>query len=142
MFFVGRYEHSLDNKYILRIPARFRAEIGNEPAKIAKVENGCLVIYPAKTMQKIGQRIEEIGVTSENRLELMRFMSNIFPVDEDSQGRFTLNANLREFAGITKDIIFIGHIDRIYVWDKARWEKHDSEITDNTKLSFLDKYGI
>lgn len=140
MFFLGKYEHSLDSKYRVRIPARFKAELGGEAPSIAKGEDGCLVIYPSSTIKHIGEKIAELGVTKQTRAGLMRFTSSIYPIDEDSQGRFVLNATLRAHAGIGKDIVFVGSYDRIYVWDKARWEEFEAQS--NSSDANLDIYGI
>lgn len=147
MLFYGKYEHSLDSKYRLRIPSRLREELLRDelrPSKenpfcIAKNEDGSLVILPASTIKKIGERIQDIGVPREKRKKLMVYLSNVYPIDEDAQGRFTLNANLREHAGIKKDVIFVGDCDRIVMWDKTRWEEYESSCSDDIGL---EEYGI
>ena len=71
----------------------------------------------------------------------MVFMSSIYPIDEDSQGRFTLNATLRAHAGISKDIVFVGFNDRIMLWDKARWEAYEANSNNDEEFDLSD-YGI
>lgn len=151
MLFFGKFEHSLDNKYRLRIPSRLRdsliknekkiavREEGEPFAYIAKGNDGNLVIYPASTIQKISDNIQTIGQTKETRKAIQVFLASIYPIDEDSQGRFTLNALLREFAGIKKDVIFVGDCDRITLWDKVAWEKFENSCPDTDGL---DIFGI
>ena len=141
MLFYGKYEHSLDNKYRVRIPARLKAELGTEAPSIAKGEDGSLVIYPASTINTIGEKIKTLGVPKAKHKNLMVFMSSIYPIDEDSQGRFTLNATLRAHAGISKDIVFVGFNDRIMLWDKARWEAYEANSNNDEEFDLSD-YGI
>ncbi|MDE6967405.1 MAG: hypothetical protein K2P12_01990 [Clostridia bacterium] len=147
MLFFGKYEHSLDSKYRLRIPARLKEELMKDeprPTKedapsIAKNGDGSLVIYPASTIRRIGEKIRDLGVPKEKRQKLMVFLSNIYPIDEDSQGRFTLNATLREYAGITKDVVFVGECDRIALWDRAKWQEYEANCPEDISL---EEYGI
>ena len=147
MLFYGKYEHSLDNKYRLRIPSRLREELFKDelrPSKdnpfcIAKNDEGSLVIFPASTIKKNGEKSQDIGVPREKRNKLLVFLSSVYPIDEDAQGRFTLNATLREYAGIKKDIVFVGDCDRITLWDKTRWEAYEASCTEDIGL---EEYGI
>ncbi len=142
--FYGRYTQNLDNKYRVRIPARLKTEFGADVSSISKGKNGCLVIYPSSTIKTIGERMNSLGVPKAVHDQLLIFMSNIYPIDEDSQGRFTINQTLRSYAGISKEVVFIGFNDRIYVWDKARWEEFESNNRTNEagEEPDLSAYGI
>lgn len=138
MFF-GKYEHSLDSKNRIRIPARLKAELGADAPSIAKNTDGSLVIYPASTINMIGEKIKEQVVPKEKRQALLVFLSNMYPIDEDNQGRFTLNSTLREHAGITKDVVFVGDCDRIVLWDKDRWNEYEAQCPQDISL---EEFGI
>lgn len=137
--FYGKYEHSLDDKNRLRIPKIFKEELGEEAPSIAKQSDGSLVIYPASTIKLIGEKINTIGIKKEKRHALQVFLSNIYPIVEDNQKRFTLNSVLREHAGISKEVVFIGECDRIVLWDKERWNEYEAQCP--TDIS-LEEYGI
>lgn len=151
MFYFGQFEHSLDNKYRVRIPSRLREILvknetqigirseGDPYAYITKGSDGNLVIFPASTMQKINDNIQRIGVTKDNHKQVQLFMANIFSIDEDGQGRFTLNATLRKFAGIEKDVVFVGDGDRITLWNKEAWYKFENS---GSNTEGLDIFGI
>lgn len=146
MLFYGKYEHSLDSKYRLRVPFRLKEELKEQSitenenlACIAKGNDGSLTIYPMCTIKKIAEKIKDLGVPKEKRKALQVFLASIYPIDEDGQGRFTLNSSLREYAGIKKDVVFIGDCDRIVLWDKERWEAYESSCTEDVSLA---EYGI
>ena len=136
MFF-GSYEHSLDGKNRIRIPANFKEGLGENPS-IAIGADGGLVIYPASTMRDITEKIKEKGIPQEKRAAIRNFLANMFQVSEDAQGRFILNAMLRDVASIDKDVVFVGVNDRVEVWSTERWAKAnvgDSDVD-------LSEYGI
>lgn len=151
MFYFGQFEHSLDNKYRVRIPSRLREIMvknetkfgirgeGEPYAYITKGNDGNLVILPASTFQKINDKIQSIGITKDNHKQLQVFMAGVFPIDEDGQGRFTLNANLRKFAKIEKDVVFVGESDRITLWNRSAWEAFENSCS---ATDGLDMFGI
>ena len=136
MFF-GSYEHSLDGKNRIRIPASFKEGLGENPS-IAIGNDGGLVIYPASTMRDITDRIKEKGIPQEKRAAIRNFLANMFQVSEDAQGRFILNAMLRDVASIEKDVVFVGNNDRVEVWSAARWANINVGDLDID----LSEYGI
>lgn len=137
--FYGKYEHCLDDKNRLRLPKCFKEELGEETPSIAKGEDGSLVIYPARTINLIGEKIRSLGIPKEKHQAMLVFLSNIYPIVEDNQKRFTLNSILREHAGISKEVVFIGECDRIVLWDKDKWNEYEAQCPQDISL---DEYGI
>ena len=136
MFF-GSFEHSLDGKNRLRIPASFKEGLGENP-NIAIGRDGGLVIYPASTIRAISMSIREKGVPKEKRPAIRAFLANMFQLSEDSQGRFIISSKLRVVAGINKEVVFVGVDDRVELWSLDRWTSIDLEDSDID----LSDYGI
>lgn len=137
--FYGRYDHSLDDKNRLRIPARLKKGLGDDGACIGVSKNNkCLVIYPRYTIESIGNKLRDQLVPKEKQNAIRRFLASIYDIEEDAQGRFTLNNFLRESSGITKDLVFVGMNDRIELWDSKTF---DSMIDDEEDID-LSEFGI
>ena len=135
--FHGSFEHTLDSKNRLRIPALYKQELGDNP-KIAIGTDGGLVIYPASTVNDISIKIREKGMLKDKRPQLRAFLASMYQLAEDSQGRFIVSSKLREAAGIDKDVIFIGVDDRVELWSSERWQEVNNEDLDID----LSEYGV
>jgi MraZ protein len=125
--FLGEYEHTLDSKGRLAIPARFRAQIASG-AVISKGMGTCLSVY---TLERWEQKSNELvaGMTSD---ELRDFERRIYPsaneVDLDAQGRIVIPAKLRVYAVLTGEVTVVGVRDHIEVWDRATWQSYQERL--------------
>ncbi len=149
MAYFGCYNHQLDQKNRIRIPAKLKAELGANFTIVRGSEN-CLYIYSEEQFSKLfGSQAENISAVKEEdlaaRKALRVMMRTMDTPEEDNQGRFILNANLRGAVGIKKDIVFIGMLNRIELWSK---EVYDREFTDMNQEDYdktiqaLGNYGI
>lgn len=128
----GYYEHSVDEKYRIRIPSKLKDELGSKPPVIAKGIDGCLNIYSNEAVEAMNRKMLLNPPKTKAELNALRkFTSSMFTLTEDKQGRFTLSANLREFASITKDVVFVGVIDHIELWSKERYEESMNSVSDD-----------
>lgn len=139
MFF-GEYEHNIDDKGRVIMPAKFREELGMV-FYVTKGLNSCLFVYPKEAWEK---RIEELGRLGDNQEQVRRFkrifFSNASQNILDKQGRVVIAPKLRQQASLTKEIVFIGVNDHIEIWDAKNWEEYinmDDE-TYETLASYLD----
>lgn len=138
----GSYEHSLDQKNRLRIPARLKQELGSD-AVIVKGRDGCLYIYPSETKTRLAEKLNEVNLTPKELKGLRLFLASMYPIDEDNQGRFTLNSSLKQYANINKDLLFVGLNNRIEVWAKEMWETTQANDVDMSELlEDLSQFGI
>ena len=140
----GEYRHQCDAKYRLRIPAKLKKELG-ENCVITKGNDGCLFLLPKVEMDNILNKIENLSIFNSQLQKPLRFLfSSAVEIEEDNQGRFLLPANLREFAGITKDVVFVGVGNRAELWSEDRWNKYclDNETNFAEIISELGKNGI
>ncbi len=124
--FMGEYAHSIDSKGRLIMPARFREQLGSEFV-VTKGLDDCLFVYSPEEWQEIEKAFRQIPLTTRDARKFARFFfAGAASVELDKQGRVLLPAVLRDFAGLTKDVVLVGVLNRIEIWDKARWEDGSS----------------
>ena len=122
--FIGEYEHSVDAKGRLIMPAKLRDEIG-ETFVITKGLDGCLFAYSKTEWAAFEQKLSTLPLSSKNARDFTRFfLSGAIECEIDKQGRFLITSNLRSFAEIEKDVVIIGVNTRIEIWSKAKWQEY------------------
>ena len=120
--FMGQFNHTIDPKNRLFLPARFREELGDSFVITAGLD-GCLYICPRADFEEFAKKLSELPFTAQTRQFQRFFMQNAAECDQDKQGRFIIPTILKELAGIKKDIVFVGVISKIEVWSKERFEQ-------------------
>ena len=121
---MGEYQHSLDTKGRLIIPAKLREGLGETFVITRGLEN-CLFVYPQKEWEQLSLKLKELPFTKKDVRAFTRFLlSGAIEVEVDKQGRVLLPNNLREFADIDKDCVVIGVSSRVEIWSKQRWEEY------------------
>ncbi|HOL17363.1 MAG TPA: division/cell wall cluster transcriptional repressor MraZ [Bacillota bacterium] len=125
--FAGEYQHTLDEKGRVTIPARFREELG-ERFVITRGLDRCLFVYPLSEWAKVEEKLKNLPFTrSDNRAFTRLFFSGAAEVELDRQGRVLIPQNLREHAGIEKEVMIIGVSTRVEVWSEQAWRTYSSE---------------
>lgn len=133
--FMGQFEHSLDSKGRLIVPAKLREELG-DTFVITKGMDKCLYGYTNEGWQEVADKIAALPtVTNKAAREFARyFMAGATTCELDKQGRILIPQVLREFAGLDKDAILLGVGGRIEIWNKDAWlnttDNYDSNIED------------
>ena len=121
--FMGEYSHSIDEKGRLIIPSRFREELGNRFV-LTRGLDGCLCVYPDAEWNKLEEKLRSLPLTNKNARTITRFLvSGAAQCELDKQGRILVPAALREYAGLVKDVVLTGNLERIEIWDKAKWDE-------------------
>jgi len=136
--FRGHFEHSLDAKNRLSIPARFRAAF-SDGVVLAKDIEPCVAVWTPDTHEVIIERatsgLNPIG--SEYRKISRYYQGNSFEIELDASGRVTLPPPLLGHAAIEKEVVVVGVGDHLEVWGKARWAEEqtslDAEIEEVTE---------
>ena len=120
--FMGEYNHTVDSKGRLIIPSKFREELG-ESFVVTRGMDGCLSIFSQESWQDFEQKLSTLplATSKEARTFTRFFVSGAATCELDKQGRILVPATLREYAGLTKDVILAGSLDHIEVWSKERW---------------------
>ena len=137
--FAGKFRHMLDNKGRLTIPSRLREAIPREKVASFWVTlgmEGCLYIYTPQVWEKLVNQLPTGISTKDKRTFIRLFFSNATPCDWDKQGRILIPDELRKAAGIEKNVVIVGALDHIEVWDAERWDEFQRE-----NLSKYEEYA-
>lgn len=128
--FLGDYQHTLDAKGRVSLPAKFRAEMTGKLV-IAKGLEGCLYVYPADEYAAFVKRLMEKDDFDPRFRKVRRyFTTGAVEAELDSAGRITLPPLLREFAKLEKDVSITGNGNRIEVWDTGSWSSYSGETAE------------
>ena len=141
---IGEYEHSLDAKGRLIMPAKLRTDMG-EKFIITKGLDGCLFVCSQNEWSNFESKLKELPLTNKNARDFVRFfLSGATECEIDKQGRFLLVNTLREYAEITKEVIIIGVGTRLEIWNKDKWKKYNSNenISADTIAENMTMLGI
>ena len=124
--FMGEYSHTIDTKGRLIIPSRFREELG-ETFVVTKGLDGCLFVFSDEEWKAFEIKLKSLPLTNKNARQFARFfVAGATPCELDKQGRLLLPATLREFAGLEKDVVLTGMLNRIEIWSKDKWNENNS----------------
>ena len=123
---IGEYEHSLDVKGRLIMPAKLRQDIG-ETFIITKGLDGCLFVFSQNEWNNFEEKLKSLPLSDKNAR---------------NQGRFLIPANLRISAKLEKDAMIIGVGTRLEIWDKATWQKCDENISADEIAENMTMLGI
>ena len=122
--FMGEYNHSIDAKGRMIVPAKFREQLGNEFV-VTKGLDGCLFVYSNEEWHRIEENLRDKPLTSREARKFMRFFfAGAATCEVDKQGRILVPQTLREFAGLDKDVVLTGNLNRIEVWSKEKWSEN------------------
>ena len=140
--FMGEYSHSIDAKGRLIVPSKFREQLGNEFI-VTKGLDGCLYVYSNEEWQRIEENLREKPLTSKDARMFVRFFfAGAANCEVDKQGRILLPANLREYAGIDKDVVSIGVYSRVEIWSKERYAQQDDSADMDDIAEHMAELGI
>jgi len=120
--FVGRFEHSLDTKGRVILPAKFR-EPFERGGYLAENREGCLALWtPGEFERQMATMLEQAGSGRVQRNRARLWAANSHDVEIDRQGRMPIPLHLRTFAGLESDVLIHGAIDRVELWSPTVWE--------------------
>lgn len=124
--FMGEYSHTIDTKGRLIIPSKFREELG-ETFVVTKGLDGCLFVFSDEEWKAFEIKLKSLPLTNKNARQFARFfVAGATPCELDKQWRILLPATLREFAGLEKDVVLTGMLNRIEIWSKEKWNENNS----------------
>ena len=135
MYFLGEFQHKLDAKKRLFIPAKYRAALA-DGFVVSKAPDHCLYIYSKEEWEPVAAQVKSLPGSEEYRRFKRDFFRNADFVEMDSQGRFTVKADLLDYAHLEKDVLFIGSGNKFEVWDAG------SVNADSSKTKTADELGV
>lgn len=147
--FRGRFEHSIDGKGRVSIPAKFREilkrDYGSDQLIMTTFDN-CLVAYPLTEWQAFEEKLKEFSQLKKESKSFLRFFySGAMECAIDDHGRILIPPQFREHADLNKEIVFVGVMNRFEIWNKAVWEeefKTYKETFDEISESIAERMGL
>ncbi|RJQ51873.1 MAG: transcriptional regulator MraZ [Actinobacteria bacterium] len=129
--FLGEFHHSLDNKGRIIIPAKFRDAL-TDGMVITRGFDRCLMIIAKRDWPGIEDGFKSTKSFTQNKRKLGRALfAQATEEDIDKQGRVFIPSNLRDFAGLTKDVVIVGVSNRLEIWDEKAWAQYLSEAEEH-----------
>lgn len=124
--FLGTYTPKLDEKGRFFLPAKFREEL-DEGLVITRGQEHCLAVYPMSAFVEMTREIAKGSVSVKKVRDYQRMLAaGASDTAADKQGRVMVPPMLRRYAGLGKEIVIVGAITRIEIWDAARWEEYST----------------
>ena len=125
---LGEYEHTLDDKNRLTLPAKFR-EAFTGGVVVTRGMDGCLYAYTRDDFARLVERTRALDPLSrESRVMQRHFFSGATDAEPDKQGRVMLPAALLQSAGLAREVVVAGVYDHVEIWDRAAWRQHLEEV--------------
>jgi len=135
----GEFQHTIDAKGRLFVPAKFREELG-ERFVVTKGLDNCLFVYPKENWDVLEEKIRALPLSKAN---LQRFfLSSAVECELDAQGRVLLPQSLREHACLLREATVIGVSSRAEIWDTQRWHDYNSVMTSDKITEAMDEIGF
>lgn len=122
--FMGEYQHSIDDKGRIIIPAKLRELLGTSFVTTRGLDS-CLFVYPMEEWAIMEQKLKSLSLMKSDARAFSRFFfSGATECVWDKQGRVNLPANLRQYAKLDKDCVILGVSNRVEIWNKELWEQY------------------
>lgn len=133
--FLGTYEPKLDDKGRLILPAKYRDQLAGGLV-VTRGQEHCLYVFPMAEFENLLERLQRAPMTSKEARTYTRvFLSGANDQIPDKQGRITLPAALREYAGLDRDLAVIGSGSHVEIWDMNAW----NTFLSNSEDDFADR---
>lgn len=138
----GEYNHTIDAKGRMIVPSKLRDALG-ESFVLTKGLDGCLMAYDIAEWEKFEEKLQALPITNKNARKLVRhFSAGAADVDLDGQGRILVPSNLREYAGLTKEAVFLGMGNRVEIWSRENYEADGMYENMDEVAATLEDMGI
>ena len=124
--FLGTHTPKLDEKGRLILPAKYRDELA-EGLVITRFQERCLAIWPIQTFVEVAQTVRNTSSSQQVRDYQRMLASGASDETPDKQGRITIPPHLRSYAGLDKDCVVVGAINRVEVWDADAWLSYSEQ---------------
>ena len=140
--FMSQYNHTVDTKGRLIVPSKFREQLGDEFV-VTKGMDGCLFVYANDDWNAFEQKLTSLPLINKEARKFARFfLAGAASVEVDKQGRILLPTNLRQFAGLEKDVVLVGVGSRIEIWSRENWENMDADSDMDDIAATMESLGL
>lgn len=139
---IGSYRHQLDAKNRFRVPTKLKAELGSNFI-ITKGTGGCLFAFSSEGFSDLYKKVSMLPLFNEEAQKPVRkFLSSAFETEEDGQSRILLPQELKKYAKITKNVVFVGAGNRVEIWAEEAWDAIDDDDDFDACVEALGKFGV
>ncbi|GEN44814.1 division/cell wall cluster transcriptional repressor MraZ [Alkalibacillus haloalkaliphilus] len=129
--FMGEYQHNIDTKGRLIVPAKFREDLG-QTFVITRGLDKCIFAYPLDEWKQLEEKLKQLPLTKKDARAFTRFFfSGAVECEIDKQGRINVPSPLRNYAALDKECVVIGVSNRVEVWSKEQWDTYVEESEDS-----------
>ncbi|KEO83189.1 division/cell wall cluster transcriptional repressor MraZ [Tumebacillus flagellatus] len=129
--FMGEYQHNIDDKGRLIIPAKFRDALGVNFV-VTRGLDSCLFVYPRSEWETLESKLKSLPFTRADARAFSRFFfSGATECELDKQGRVNIPNHLREYAKLLRDCVVIGVSSRVEIWGKEAWDEYCAQSQDS-----------
>ena len=136
---IGEYNHSIDAKGRIFMPAKFREDLG-EHFIVARGIGKCLFVFPAQEWNTLTQKLREIPMADAQLQSFLRsFYASATECEADKQGRILIPQRLRDLAGMEKEVTAIGVMSRVELWATEAWETYNAAALEGGYDETLEK---
>lgn len=141
---IGQYEHTIDNKKRLALPAKFRGELGDKVV-ITKGVESCLVVYTEKSWEVFSEKLSNLPISQTEARSFARIsLAGAMEVILDKLGRVLVPDYLKDYAGLKKNVVICGLSNRLEIWDSEKWDEYRKNAEQGVEeiVSKLGPLGI
>lgn len=129
--FMGEFQHNIDIKGRMIVPAKFRDELGDQFV-VTRGLDKCLFVYPMHEWEEVEEKLKKLPLTKKDARAFTRFFfSGAVECEVDKQGRINIPSTLRNYAVLEKECVVIGVSNRVELWSKEIWEEYFTESEDS-----------
>lgn len=140
--FIGEYSHTIDAKGRLIVPSKLREQLGEEFIVTKGMDAHCLSVYPMEEWEGLQNKLRLLPMNSADGRTVARYlMAGAALCELDKQGRILLPAVLREFAQLEKEVVLVGVLERVEIWNKQKWKNSGTDDI-SAVLGRLEQTGI
>lgn len=138
--FIGEYQHTIDEKGRVALPVKFRAKMA-DGAVVTKGLDDCLAVYTTQEWETLAEKLSALPLTQAASRAFARLMlAGAVQVNIDKQGRVNIPAYLREYAGISGQVVVAGLYSRVEIWSQKRWQEYKSK-TEKDSNAIAEELG-
>ncbi len=129
MSFTGEFRHTMDSKGRLIVPSRIRDELEDGGVVLTKYFNGCVALWSRDGWEDLERSLLQLGRSRQDARAVIRYLAASAHQDEvDRQGRITVPSNLREHAGVDRNVVVTGALDHGELWSPENWHAEQGKV--------------
>lgn len=137
---IGNYQHTIDAKGRLFIPSKQREALG-DTVYMTRGLDDCVFLFSKAGWEEFVSSLDNLSM-AKARVAVRYFGGNAAESELDAQGRISLPSNLRKICGLDKDVTVVGVLNRLEIWDTAKWESFNNDVSDNSVSDVLEELGF